>query len=276
MSILTKISVVILVVLVLLAVPVFITKATVDPSYRQLAEEQKREIQALSQTARMQNAALQVAQRERDDARTATSETAAQKQARIDQLEVENSSLKQTVNQLKNDVTGISGTLAQMKVADEANLARTKELEAKLAAAIAEADKLQKESISLNTLLKQAQADKDNWEQLVRVRDETIHQLEEELERRAAAGATAAAAESPTIAAQVVGTVTAVRGDYASINLGSAKGIKQGMQLVVYRGSEYVAHLRVEEVEVQQAAGVITDRRGAVQQGDKVANKLEK
>jgi hypothetical protein len=47
------------------------------------------------------------------------------------------------------------------------------------------------------------------------------------------------------------------------------------MQLIIYRGSEYVAKLRVDQVDVGQSAGIVSDKRLDPLQGDKVTDRLE-
>jgi uncharacterized protein (DUF3084 family) len=170
--------------------------------------------------------------------------------------------------------------LATLKTNYEAQLARTKEVETALTGARGDIDKLNQELISTNSLLRDTQAQNTRLEQLARRRIEQVQELQDEIDRlrtQVASGGGAGAgtaAVAPTSPDQLVGTITAVRGDYASINIGSAQGIQQGMRLVIYRGGDFVADIRVDEVELQQAAGVILDRRLDPMQGDKVTNRL--
>jgi len=66
------------------------------------------------------------------------------------------------------------------------------------------------------------------------------------------------------------GTVTAVRGDVAGVDVGSADGARPGMVLVVYRGDDFVAHLRLAEVGASSSAGVLYDAARAPTVGDRV------
>jgi len=96
-----------------------------------------------------------------------------------------------------------------------------------------------------------------------------------ELLEEAKAGGPATAAGKPEMPApSITGTVDSVRGDLVGINIGAAKGIKPGMKLIVYRGTNFVAHLRVQEVDVNQAAGVLTDKQLDPMPGDKVTTSL--
>ncbi len=69
----------------------------------------------------------------------------------------------------------------------------------------------------------------------------------------------------------VSGKVIAVSGGVASVNVGLAKGVKKKMVLRVFRGSKFVANLRVDLVRPDSAAGVILDKKLDVLVGDLVA-----
>jgi hypothetical protein len=74
---------------------------------------------------------------------------------------------------------------------------------------------------------------------------------------------------------KIDGTITAVRSDLASLNVGSADGVKKGMEFKIYRGDKFVAHLRVAEVFASSCAGVVTDMQRDVLRGDKATTLLE-
>ena len=70
--------------------------------------------------------------------------------------------------------------------------------------------------------------------------------------------------------ADLTGTVTAVKGDIAAISIGSAKGVKKGMVAVVSRGAKTICEIQIEEVDINQSAGIITKKTENPEQGDKV------
>jgi hypothetical protein len=72
----------------------------------------------------------------------------------------------------------------------------------------------------------------------------------------------------------ITGTVTEVNSNLVSINVGTAQGLKVGMQLIVSRGDKFVGYLKIEEIRVNEAAGIIVNRVLAPLQGDKVASRL--
>ncbi len=64
--------------------------------------------------------------------------------------------------------------------------------------------------------------------------------------------------------------VTAVRGELAAINRGSADGVRAGSVFEIRRGEERIARLRIGEVGEHSAAGMICDRRADPLVGDRV------
>ncbi len=60
------------------------------------------------------------------------------------------------------------------------------------------------------------------------------------------------------------------------ISLGRDDGVRQGDQLDIYRGGQYLGRLEIKRTEDDKSIGQIVPgfRKGAVQQGDKVSSKL--
>jgi hypothetical protein len=281
LAILTKISIVVLVVLILLACPVFITQATVGPAYRQAYDRQEREKELLAQSVRASELVLKQATLERDRLAAALTQDRLAMQTEIDQLRADLSAAQQRSAKLDNDLSLINGELAKLRADYQSNTERTKTLTQQRDEAFTKVQTLNDETRRLTDMLKQTQLDMDRQgaiiktlrEQLVE-RDDRLRQLEQQYGVAAArpASAPAAAVRSNV---PINGTVTSVQGDLASINVGSAKGVKPGMQLIIYRGSEYVAKLRVDQVDVGQSAGVVSDKRLDPLQGDKVTDRLD-
>jgi small-conductance mechanosensitive channel len=282
LGILTKISIVVLVVLILLACPVFITQATVGPAYRQAYDRQEREKDLLAQSVRASELVLKQATLERDRLAAALTQDRLAMQTEIDQLRADLSAARQRSAKLDNDLSLINGELAKLRADYQSNTERTKTLTQQRDEAFAKVQMLNDETRRLSDLLKQTQLDMDRQgaiiktlrEQLVE-RDDRLRQLEQQSGVSAAARPTSAPVGAVRSDVPISGTVTSVRGELASINVGSAKGVKPGMQLIIYRGSEYVAKLRVDQVDVGQSAGIISDKRLDPLQGDKVTDRLE-
>jgi len=73
------------------------------------------------------------------------------------------------------------------------------------------------------------------------------------------------------------GNVLAVKPklDFVIIDRGGPHGVAVGDSFIVYRGSEYVGRIEINEVIGEYSAGKITIKRLDVQQGDTVATKLD-
>ncbi len=277
MSILTKISVVVLLVVILLACPVFISQATVAPNYRYAYEQEKKRGQLWAMDARQVKLALNKAIAERDAAVRARNEITAEKQQEIARLTTNLGAWQTQAAQQENDLKTLATEVAGLKGEAITFNKLNESLRNGLADSRKKIDDLVKENIGTSDLLKQTQAENTRISKYARVWKERIRELEGEIETLRQTGATArAGAEgvAPVAAERIGGTVTAVRGELASINIGSAKGIQREMKLYVYRGAEFVSRLRVSEVRIDQAAGIIIDRRLDPMPGDKVVTRL--
>ncbi len=277
MSILTKISVVVLLVLILLACPVFITQATIAPNYRAAYEQQlaKTQLEAMRARSHMLLNGQLVAQRdaaiaEAERFRQQTQQELARMTANLGAWQTKSAEQE---NNLKNMTTQLSGLRS---AADTFNK-RNELLASQLDESRTEIDKLTKENLRTSEMQKQTEAEKERLDKIARVHAERIAELEQENEQLRQSGAQAKAGEAelvPVAPEGITGSITSVKGDYASINIGSANGIKPNMQLIIYRGDQLVGFLRVEGVDVNQAAGIVTDRQLDPLRGDKVTTSL--
>ncbi len=117
---------------------------------------------------------------------------------------------------------------------------------------------------------------------------EQIHLLEEQnsqmgqYQDRLRAGDLTALAEvgpekvtplTPLSGSPIRGEVTEVSGSLATISVGSADGVTEGMLFVIYRGLDYIADVQISVVEPDRAAGTIVRSRGTPRVGDKVADE---
>jgi len=77
---------------------------------------------------------------------------------------------------------------------------------------------------------------------------------------------------TPKTEATINTTVRTVRGELASIGIGSADGVTAGMKLLISRGNDYVATLVISQVEKGQAAGELVNIKTKPRSGDRVGN----
>ena len=284
MSILTKVCIVVLLVLILLACPVFITQATMAPNYRLAYDQERIRAELHAQSARQAHLALRRALEESKLSNTQATEELTRRQQKIDALQLDLTQQRQENVNLTGKIDKINMSLADLEKNYKATFERGELLAKDLDEARKEIAKLNDVYRRTDELLKQKQADVDRMDKVIKVlreelvnREDRIKELEEKvvaLQMKGAAVAVGEGAEqAPALpATEVTGTITAIKDDMASINVGSAKGIAQGMKLIVYRGSSFVANLKIVEVDTNQAAGIIIDRKLDPMQGDKVTS----
>lgn len=73
--------------------------------------------------------------------------------------------------------------------------------------------------------------------------------------------------------ALVNATIIEVKGNLATINVGSNQGIKEGRRLFVYRkGGKFVGFITIQNYDVDEATGILSGNKIAPQVGDKVTS----
>lgn len=278
MSILTRICVVVLLVLILLAVPVFVTQAVVPPNFRYAFEQERKNVDLYAMEAKREKLAHAKTIRDRDAAQEKLARLTSEMQGENDSLKAELAAWRARASEQQNDQKRMATELASLNTEIKAANERADIMAQQLNAARAEMDGLNQDLLRVNNLYKQTEAESERLKKMAQVRYERIRELEEENELLQSGGAIASSAGEkmvPVASQKITGTISAIKGDYASINLGSAKGIQPGMRLIVYRGADLVGFLRVDEVDISQAAGIIVERRLDPMQGDKVTTSLQ-
>lgn len=283
MSILTKICVVLLLIVTLVASTVFTKLAVTAPSWRQAYDKQVLRAEVADQASAVHQMALQRALLELSRTVEARKElekdlATAKKDAAADKAAAE-----QRNNKLSTDIEALKADLAKVQLGLEKENAELKLLNAEKA-------RLQKTLAETNDVARQYKGEldetitqRDRLTKLAKHRAEQIRDLQAENAeltdklRKPGVVATTdqAVALLPAAGPKITGTVTAVGDGVASINIGRAKGVRKNMMLKVYRGGHFVAHLRIDMVETNTSAGVVLDKRLDVVQGDKVATDLK-
>jgi hypothetical protein len=280
LSILTKISIVVLVVLVLLSCAVFVTQATVAPNYRDLFEQEQARSELFKQQAATAEQGLALVKNERDVNLQAASDAKRDKETRIGELQAAASSLEVKYAGLQASNERLTAELgAQRAIVEDVN----KRYDRLLAQSKADRKTINaktEEASRLSSLLRDSRARVDRAERVARVYREQIVELEgkvAEMEQVIAdnakrGSATPGSPDGVQSPRDIEGSVLAFKGGIASVNVGSAKGVKVGMTLVVSRGPSFVGYMKVSEVDARHAAGIISDHRMDPQPGDKVTS----
>lgn len=281
MSTLTKVCIIVLALLCVLAVPIFITVANLVPNYRAAYEAEKKQKELTQQQDRVSQAALV-------NERSIKERDAAAYLATIAGLKKGETGLAATIKQgelqiikLQTDITAHADLVAKA----QAQLGAAQQMNEKLVAQInSQRDLIGQMNVDMLALRK-AKEEAENASArdtavLRSVREELaeaagkIRKLEAtiaDLQRGGKGGAVQdVAADKPTIK----GTVTSVQGNLVSINIGRAQGITKDMVLVVYRNAEYIGKLRIDMVELDHAAGVVEDKKHTPQIYDNVTTRV--
>jgi chromosome segregation ATPase len=282
-NILTKISIVVLVLLNILAGVVFSSQAVSVPNYRAEYEAQEKRAEQADLKARnadllYSNAQIKNAKLEEQLART-EGEMGSQNRA----LQAELAEKNALIDQLEDDFEHYSLQLDELKELLNRTETERKLLDDRMNRTDANYDRKEAEYIAIQGELASAQAqiERDSGEKRV-LREQIVHH-EEEIERLTStviAMGGKIEEDDPTVytTSKLTASITAVQADgLASINIGQIGGAREGMVMFIYRGSEFVGNLRIEEVDDNASAGVVFDvREGmSVRQGDRTTNKLD-
>jgi vacuolar-type H+-ATPase subunit I/STV1 len=279
LSTLTKIAVVLLAVLVLMACPIFIAGAVTGYNWKQAFQgEHARRLMADAK-ARSEEAAADVWKRWGEEQKRTGEALARQyrtdmdaKRMQIARLTTEKAGLTTLTEKLAADIKELRGAYNK---AVELTKEQRDDLKTEQARNITLADQLREAQAKIQELLADVallNRGRESLKEKIADKDVEIRDLRDELEQLQEAGAVARkpVPKGPKIEA----TVTAVKVDTASLNVGSASGVKKGMEFVIYRGASYVAHLQVEHVTASTCAGIVVDALLDVKQGDKATTRL--
>jgi hypothetical protein len=277
LNILTKISVVVLVVLVLLTSAVMITTSVVPTNYRDEWQKEKGRADLANLTAQNSVLAARAATLELDAAKSELKKVQDQDNVKITQLTTDLNAAKATNVLQGTQFVVYNDRLTDLESHVEVAQRGRDVADKALAEVRKDVGELNQRKAELENQVGKLNADLAFAQDQIRSKSVTIQDLKEQNQKLSVKlaetpGAGAAAAPVPaTNVPEVTGKVTEVSGDIVSINVGSAKGLKDGMVLVISRGGQFVAHLRVQRVELGEAAGVLEEKQMDVQQGDTVS-----
>lgn len=282
MNILTKICVVLLVVASLVALPVFVSLAMIQPNYRTLFEKECQAYKLLdakskeyAESATHSKAALIAAM-------NAAGTEKLTLQTQRDNALTEIHELKLKLIKSENRFAEMSASLITLTKSDKSKAKRIEQYLDKIQKSWDRETKLQKELVETQDQWKQQQSRAERLAQNNRVlkeQSENMRQQNIELTQKVkdmeASGLGREDADvTLTPETKMAGTITAVRNNIASINIGSAHGLKKGMELIVFRGGQYVGKLKIERVDANESAGIMTKKILTPMQGDKVTSNL--
>lgn len=282
MDILTKICVVVLVVLILLAVPVFINGAVVGPRYKVWYQQEQTKSKMYAQAAKEAELGCQRVFQELQAEEKRADDIAAERDEKVQELKAQLDAERLNSAELGGKLTSINMQIVDLSASYKQYIERAKLFSERLAAQQKTIDKLTTENMALYNQVKQKTADYERFEQIVKGLHEEISEYKEliadmgrtiEALKVGGGGVMRTPGEAPVFGSdiRISGTIDGVdvANNIASINIGSAKGIRKGMEMIISRGDRLVGVLRIEQVTLNQAAGIIIDKRMDPRQGDK-------
>ena len=280
MSTLTKICVVVLVVLVLFAAGPFIQQAVEGPSWKEACERQKQRTEIAEASARNNMLASQMYQRLYESARDKAVENASQLLGTIGSKDVEIARLTGQLADRAGEVRKLAAFCEAFEKDLKAQIALNKAILAQLDAKRDENGKLSAQLRRAQHTIKEEQTNREILARSVKVIQEQLVQKDAEIaelrDQLAAGGVRVGTARSvAATGTKIDATVTAVKGDLASLGVGSASGVKKDMEFIIYRGADFVAHLRIADVGVASSTGIVLDRKREPRAGDKATTNLE-
>jgi len=276
LNILTKICVVVLLVLVLFASVTFITMATVPQNWRYRYDQEFQRRLLSDQDARFAKLANVRALEELKDVKQRANDLATElADARKDKVP---DPVALRTAELKAAIDGAHTRLAELQLNVEAMSKRNEALATNLDQSRDKIAGLQKENRRAAGEITQLRGKLERAERVVAALQRQLLERDEriaELEKQVVHGPVSEKG-TQTVPGKIAGTITAVRGELASINIGSAHGVVRGLKLYIYRDASFVGYLRVDEVDEGEAAGTIIDKQLDPVEGDKVTNDLLK
>ncbi len=274
MSTLTKISIVVLVLLILVFSGPLMQLATTGPNWKRAYQSEKQRRELAEASARNNMLLSQVWQRQYEALKDTSDQSVRHYRNTISSKDVQ-------ISRLTGQLAECTGHLKEMSaMLQAAQKSRDKQFNLNKIF-LKQLDEKRKENMKLSDLVRTLQDKiKENLANIevltksVRVLQEQVAQREQEIARlrkqieqggaKPAAGV-AAAPKAPKIEA----TVTAIKNDIASLNVGTASGVKKGMEFIIYRDAKFVANLRIAEVGVSTCAGFIENALRPVKVNDK-------
>jgi septal ring factor EnvC (AmiA/AmiB activator) len=285
-STLTKVLVVLLTLSAIFLCGIVVTYAASAANYKLKHDDAMTENKSLSASAAQLQAQLNEGLKAKQDEIASLQDQLNKSVAENGKLQSETLTLKASRDELQERVNGWSGTMQK-------NTQIVADLQQQLASTREELDKLRNELVTDRGQLSQARAAlEDKTLQLKSLEREKMRLIEDKtaLENKLGGRPSATrpavtapvsavkAAAGPTPKVVLQGRINEVRLDsmLATINIGSANGVKAGDTLHVIRGDQFVCSIYVTTVDTDNSAGQITTLKAGLQpkEGDMVTNKL--
>ncbi|MHC4717659.1 MAG: hypothetical protein ACYS5V_11865 [Planctomycetota bacterium] len=291
MSTLTKICVVLLVLLALVASVVFIQEAGSKTKWRAYAPNQRSRANLAETNVVYHQMAEEHLNRLYTEAVKGARKAAETYQVKLANNSTQIAQLSGQVAELQSRLNEVDALNRALQGTIDAQVHQNKELIAQLEGQrtrnIDLADQLRSAQDKINeygTSLESAEKQAEFLQEQLTIREAEVDELTRlvkklhqdlALRRQGSGMETGPIGPVTALGPRIDGEVLAVQGELASLNVGRASGVKKGMEFKIYRDAEFIAHLKVEEVYPSTCAGVLENRVGEVKKGDKASTRLD-
>ena len=206
----------------------------------------------------------------------------------MDKIATQQSALNNELLAERQKTASLTGQLNQSGNMISAGDAERKQLQTQLESVRKDNSGLRADNFKLAEVNQKLELQRQLYEQEIRLLKEQNFSLGERLEKLRSRGSVASSGSESTPSASgnkaqptaeaegspILGQITEVRNSLASISIGSAQGVKNGMEFIIYRNGQYLGKLRVNKVLPSQSAGELLQKQGNIQPGDKVTDKF--
>jgi hypothetical protein len=283
LSILTKISVVILVVTSIVASVVFTALATVPPNWKHSYDQ---EVQAYSRLEGRCQEYMAEAVQARTQLTDASSDFDTKHAQAVDNMYKSQQDLRALAIQnigLTDNLSLFTTKLAAIERTGAKNIVTLNQFKKERDTARDQLTAAGKEVGVVVDILAKAQSVNDQLQLNLKGARETAAELKAQLvqkdktiaDLRRSGGKIRKDTGDVFTPEAITGTITAVDDQLIAINVGSANGIKKGMKLILYRGGTFVGHIRIQQVKLAESVGLVIDKKMNPQSGDKATTSLD-
>ncbi|MFW6154087.1 MAG: hypothetical protein ACOC95_02625 [Planctomycetota bacterium] len=282
MNTLTKILIVALSLLCIVAAVLFIQFSVGQPKYKQAYLSQREACAAAEAKAREQIALANQAKEALDTLARQKEQRELQAAERIDALNSESARLKAENERLTSRQEALSARLVGLEASvgkqTQMNDLLSQQLDERTATVQSLTDQYRRTTLQAQELGRDLETARQNVAVkagLLAAAESKILELEQRLAR--AGTGTQMGEPAPTPATVIKGRVRAVDAAHqvAELNVGSADGVQEGMRFVLYRGTDFVGELEVAQVEANNCAGLLSKVQMQPQPQDKATTHLD-
>lgn len=294
MSPLTKVFIILIVVLSIAFSMMSIQFATSTARYKDLADDYKQDFETLQQSSSAVQLQAEAAQLHLQNEISRLNDQISAMESQLAEAKAAQERAVAKVADCEQRATLLNSKNSTAIETLKLNSQELAQLRANNESMMSDNVQLQKENADLALRVNELTTQVAVGEETIRMLKEKNYQLSQSLEKiqnqlqalqpGMATGGPVEIIEDVTAAdagarpSPIYGRITEVRDSMqmASISVGSADGVREGMDFTIYRGDNYLGTLRVTHVREEQAAGRIKITQGQIQTGDSVADRFEK